>query len=179
MSATFDPMSPEPDPARPLVLDAERFKKVMATFPTGVAVVTAIEEGVPVGFTCQSIVSLSLEPPLVALAPAKSSTSWPRIARAGVFCVNVLSSSQGDLAERFSAPGGDKFSGVSWEPAPSGAPILDGVLSFVDCGLELAHDAGDHEIVIGKVRDLGLRDLSAGPLVFYRSSYGRLEDPPG
>lgn len=148
----------------------------MGSFPTGVAVVTALDGSEPVGFTCQSIISLSLEPPYVALAPAKSSTSWPRIARAGSFCVNVLSRSQAELARRFSLSGVEKFPGVAWRPGRTGAPVLEGVVAFVDCDLELTHDAGDHEIVIGRVREVGCEADAEGPLVFYRSEYCTLEE---
>ncbi len=150
-----------------------QFKEAMSRFATGVTIVTALEEGAPVGFSCQSFVSLSLEPPLVALAPAKTSTSWPRIARAGSFCVNVLSDRQSDVCMNFAVSGGDKFVGVPWHPAETGgAPIIEGSLAWIDCQLELVHDAGDHELVIGKVLELGLGD--GEPLLYYRSGFGRL-----
>lgn len=160
-------------PARPGI-DTAAFKDVMARFATGVAVVTALEEGEPVGFTCQSFVSLSIDPPFVSLAPAKTSTSWPRIARAGAFCVNILAEGQEEVGRRFAASGTDKFSGVTWVPAArTGSPRLSGSLAWVDCGLELVHDAGDHEIVIGRVLDLGTGD--GRPLVFYDRDFARLE----
>lgn len=145
----------------------------MGRFATGVTVVTALEEGSPVGFTCQSFVSLSLDPPLVALAPAKSSTSWPRIARAGSFCVNVLADDQAALCRTFAVSGADKFDGVAWHPAAvGGAPVIAGSLAWVDCRVELIHDAGDHELVVGRVIDLGVGQGS--PLLFYRSSLATL-----
>lgn len=160
------------------MVQIEAFKDALGSFATGVTVVTALDAGGPVGFTCQSVVSLSLDPPFVALAPAKSSTSWPRIASAGSFCVNVLAEDQEEVGRRFAVSGGDKFGGIAWRPAGSGAPLLDGVLAFVDCELELVHDAGDHEIVIGRVLDLGVAPpaaaAGAGPLLFYRSEYRRL-----
>jgi 3-hydroxy-9,10-secoandrosta-1,3,5(10)-triene-9,17-dione monooxygenase reductase component len=155
-------------------VDVEQFKRVMGSFATGIAVVSALDSGEPVGFTCQSVVSLSLDPPFVALAPSKASTSWPRIAAAGTFCVNVLAEEQEELGRRFSLSGGDKFDGIDWAPAPSGAPLLDGVLAWADCRLELVHDAGDHEIVIGRVLALGEPRPDAGPLLFFRSEYRRL-----
>ena len=152
-------------------VDQEVFRSVMARFATGVTVVTADADGEPLGFTCQSFVSLSLEPPLVALAPAKASTSWPRMVRAGSFCVNVLAEHQVDVCERFSRSGRDKFSGVAWRPAPgTGLPVLEGTVAWVACQLELVHDAGDHELVIGRVLDLGT-GLGA-PLVFYDRRFG-------
>jgi flavin reductase (DIM6/NTAB) family NADH-FMN oxidoreductase RutF len=146
-----------------------QFKTVMSRFATGVTIVTAIEESVPVGFTCQSFLSLSMDPPLVALAPAKTSTSWPRIRRAGAFCVNVLSDSQTDLCRAFSLSGADKFEGVDWRPGTSGAPVLAGSLAWIECELQLAHDAGDHELVIGRLISLGVG--SGSPLIFYGSSF--------
>ena len=98
-----------------------QFKEAMSRFATGVTIVTALEEGAPVGFSCQTFVSLSLDPPLVALAPAKTSTSWPRIARAGSFCVNVLSARQSAVCMNFAVSGGDKFVGVPWHSAETGA----------------------------------------------------------
>lgn len=153
--------------------DSSQFKQAMARFATGVTIVTALEEGKPVGFTCQSFVSLSLDPPLVALAPAKTSTSWPRIARAGSFCVNVLSTDQEAVCRGFAVSGGDKFAGVDWYPARrGGAPVIEGSLAWVDCELELVHDAGDHELVIGRVLDLGVGD--GLPLLFYNSGFAGL-----
>ena len=162
--------TPESEP-----VDPETFKRAMASFATGVAVVTALEDHTPVGFTCQSVVSLSLEPPFVALAAAKSSTSWPRISRAGHLCVNVLADDQAAVGRRFAVSGGDKFAGVAWRAASTGAPVLEGVLAWVDCHLELVHDAGDHEIVIGRVVEVGLGDPKAGPLLYFRSGYRRLD----
>jgi flavin reductase (DIM6/NTAB) family NADH-FMN oxidoreductase RutF len=148
----------------------DAMKSVMGHFATGVTIVTAIEDGAPVGFTCQSFVSLSLEPPLVALAPAKSSTSWPKIAKAGTFCVNILDASQREVCMAFATSGGDKFANVRWTPASKGAPIIDGVLAWVECDLELIHDAGDHELVLGRVLDLAHADGT--PLLYYRGRLG-------
>jgi 3-hydroxy-9,10-secoandrosta-1,3,5(10)-triene-9,17-dione monooxygenase reductase component len=155
--------------------DVEAFKQAMGTFATGVTVITSLDAGRPVGFTCQSVVSLSLEPPLVALSPAKSSTSWPHMAEAGHFCVNVLSESQVEVGRRFAVSGGDKFPGIAWHKELTGAPVLDGVLAWVDCHLELVHDAGDHEIVIGRVRGVGLGPEGGLPLLYYRGEYRRMD----
>jgi len=153
-----------------VAFDLTQFKDAMSRFTTGVTVVAGMEDGRPVGFTCQSFVSLSIDPPFIAVAPARSSTSWPRIARAGRFCVNVLGDHQEVVGRRFAVSGGDKFQGVDWYPAPvSGAPVIEGSLAWVDCNVELVHEAGDHELIIGKVLDLGLGDGS--PLVFFRSSF--------
>ena len=153
--------------------DTGRFREVMGHFATGVTIITAMEDDGPVGFTCQAFASLSLDPPLVALAPGKSSTSWPRIAQAGAFCVNILAEEQEALCRDFAVSGGDKFAGVGWRIGGNGAPVLDGVLAWLECGLVATHDAGDHELVIGSVHDMGV--TRGRPLVFYRGGFGRFE----
>ncbi len=158
-------------------IDPGRFKEAMGRFATGVTVVAGIDEGLPVGFTCQSFVSLSVDPPFVAVAPARTSTSWPRIARAGTFCVNVLADRQVELGRRFAVSGGDKFDGIDWHPAPiTGSPVLEGSLAWVDCEVELVHDAGDHELIMGKVLDLGTGDGS--PLIFFCSAFATVSPDP-
>ncbi len=150
--------------------DVGQFKQVMSRFASGVTIVSGIEDHAPVGFTCQSFISLSAEPPFVAIAPARTSTSWPRIARAGSFCVNVLADHQMELALDFAVSGGPKFEGVDWRPAPiTGAPLIEGSLAWVDCEVELVHDAGDHELIIGKALEIGAGEGS--PLLFYESKF--------
>lgn len=154
--------------------DVARFREVLGHFATGVTVVTATEDAGPVGFTCQAFTSLSLEPPLVALAPGKSSTSWPRIREAGCFCVNILAEDQEAICRDFAVSGGDKFVSVGWRPGANGAPRLTGALAWVECAVLLIHDAGDHELVIGRVTDLGV-EHGARPLLYYRGGFGRFE----
>ncbi len=154
--------------------DTSRFKDAMGMFATGVTIVSGMEDGDPVGFTCQSFVSLSIEPPYVAVAPARSSTSWPRIARSGSFCVNVLAEGQEDLCRGFAQSGGPKFEGVDWHPAPgTGSPVIAGSLAWVDCRVELVHDAGDHELILGRVVDLGVGEGS--PLLFFHSHFATVD----
>ena len=164
-------MTAQPGTDRPVPpFDTAKFKQAMGMFTTGVTVVAGIEDGQPVGFTCQSFLSLSIDPPYVAVAPSRTSTSWPRIARSGSFCVNVLTEAQEDLGKRFAVSGGPKFDGVDWHPAAdSGSPVIEGSLAWVDCTVELVHDAGDHELILGRVLDLGLGEGS--PLLFFRSRF--------
>jgi 3-hydroxy-9,10-secoandrosta-1,3,5(10)-triene-9,17-dione monooxygenase reductase component len=150
---------------------ADLFRDVLGHFATGVTIVTALEAGEPAGFTCQAFLSLSLEHRLVALAPSKGSTSWPRIARAGRFCVNVLASNQAELCRVFAVSGADKFRGVSWDLTGNGSVRLAGALAWVDCEIELVHEAGDHELIVGRVVDLA-KHPERNPLLFYRGGFG-------
>ncbi len=116
----------DPGPTSTTPFDSARFREVLGHFATGVTIVTAMEGDEPVGFTCQAFTSLSLDPPLVALAPGKNSTSWPRIAAAGSFCVNILADDQEALSRDFAVSGGDKFTGVGWRPAAQRRPRARG-----------------------------------------------------
>lgn len=125
-----------------------------------------------------SFTSVSLDPPLIAFFPATTSTTWPRIARAGCFCVNVLSCEQEQLCRAFAVKGTDKFLGVTWRNAHSTAPIIEGSLAWIDCDLERVDEAGDHYIVLGRVREMEIERPSV-PLVFFQGGYGRFDAGPG
>ena len=157
--------------------DEATFRQVLARFATGVVVVTGATEAGPAGLTCQSFSSLSLDPPLVLLSTARSSTTWPRIAATGRFAVNVLAGDQQDVSTRFAVSGGDKFAGLAWRPGALGNPLIDGAIAHVECDVHALHEGGDHEIVIGRVRAIEAPGLDAGsPLVYYRSRYRALAD---
>ncbi|WP_037575095.1 flavin reductase family protein [Phaeacidiphilus oryzae] len=166
---------PSPDAGGP---GADELRSVLGHFATGVTVIAArTRDGEPVGFACQSFGSLSLDPPLVSFSVARTSSSWPRIARSGAFCANILAADQQELCRSFavsSSTGADKFAGVEWEPTQAtGSPRLAGALAWVDCTIQAVHVGGDHLIVLGRVRDLLARqDADAsGPLVFYRGRF--------
>ena len=153
--------------------DSKRFRHVLGHFPTGVAVVTALPpDGKPAGMAVGSFTSVSLDPPLVAFLPDRSSSSWPRIEEAGSFCVNILGAEQESICRTFAVKGGDKFAELSWRKAGSGSPLLDGVVAWIDCDIETVHEAGDHYIVIGRVRDLDVAEQDL-PLLFFQGGYGR------
>ena len=158
--------------------DAARFRQVLGHFCTGVTVITAAGPLGPAGFACQAFAALSLQPPLVLFCPSRSSLTWPVIARAGHFCANVLADGQQDLARRFGASGGDKFAGVRWSPSPSGAPVLDGALTWVECAVQAVHEAGDHYLVTGRVTGLGT-GRPGRPLLFYRGRYAATDPGEG
>jgi 3-hydroxy-9,10-secoandrosta-1,3,5(10)-triene-9,17-dione monooxygenase reductase component len=129
-------------------------------------------DGEPAGMSVGSFTSVSLEPPLVAFFPARSSTSWPKIEQAGSFCANILTDEQEHVSRALARQGDDKFEGLSWRAsARSGSPVLDGVAGWVDCDIDNVIEAGDHYIVVGRVLDLD-SEAPDRPLVFYRGGYG-------
>ena len=155
--------------------DAARFRQVLGHFPTGVTVVTAAsQDGPPSGMAVGSFTSVSLDPPLVAFLPAKTSTSWPRIRDAGSFCVNILAEDQEHICRVFAGKADDKFEGLGWHRGHNVAPILSDVLAWIACDIDAVHEAGDHYIVVGLVRELEIVH-EGRPLVFFRGGYGRFE----
>jgi len=171
-----DPLGPEPETEYPTV-DAARYRSVLGHFATGVTVITAVDPdgGEPVGLAANSFTSVSLDPPLVAFCAAYASTTWPRIERAGRFCVNILGEDQEELCRVMATKGADKFRGIGWKKGSSGSPVLSDVLAWIDCRIDAEHDAGDHTIVVGRVIELRIGEEADGPLLFYRGGYGRFE----
>ena len=154
-------------------LAPRQFRDVLGHFPTGVAVITSLgDDGEPIGMAVGSFTSVSLDPPLVAFLPDRGSSTYPAIRDAGGFCVNVLAGGHETLCRNFATRGADRFKGVDWRPAPhTGSPILDGVVAWIDCEVGEIHEAGDHDIVIGKVRALEV-DTPTIPLLFFQGGYG-------
>ena len=159
------------------VVDPRVMRDVMGSFASGVTVVTAATADGPLGFTCQSFSSLSLDPPLVVFAPARSSRTWPRLRELGRFCINVLAEDQTELSATFAGPSRDRFAGVDWHLSRQGQPVLDGVVAWIDCALWAEYDGGDHTLVAGRVLDLGA-DPGRRPLLYHRGGYGLLDGGP-
>lgn len=166
-------MSEEQQESEP---DPQRFRQVLGQFATGVTIVTSMDGETPVGFACQAFAALSLDPPMVLFCPSTASGSWPAIERTGGFCVNVLGEGQREVSQVFGTRGADKFASVGWSRSEQGLPVLDGVLSWIDCSIENVHAAGDHYVVIGRVLDLGTSGDDR-PLLFYRGDYTAAEMP--
>ena len=157
-------------PGGALIDDSVTFRRILGHFATGVVVVTA-HDTEPIGMTCQSFSSVSMDPPLVMFCPAHSSKTWPRIRAAGTFAVNILAADQEEICRKFAVSGADKFTGVAWSPGLTGAPILSGVIAHIECRLEAVTVGGDHDIVTGRPLYVG-ESPGTAPLLFFRSQYG-------
>lgn len=154
-------------------LGADTLRRVWGNFATGVAILTGHDGNEPIGFTCQSVVSVSLDPPLMSFCPAKTSTTWPRLRSLGRFCVNILAEDQIDLCRQFARSGVDKFASVDWTPTAVGVPALRGAVAHIDARLTAEHDAGDHTVVLAEVTSL-TADETTRPLLFFRGAFGQL-----
>lgn len=178
------PMSPAPaTSATPVagsnwsVPDPAAFRALMGRLVEPVVVITGQDEdGRPLGLTVSSFSSVSLTPPLVAFSVGVHSTTWGRMAARGRFAVNVLSSDQHDLADRFAAPV-DRFDGVERDTTPEGTPVLRDALATMSCEIDDGLRAGDHEIIVGRI--LGSRQVAHGtPLAYHGGAYASVHATP-
>ncbi len=153
------------------LVSPHRFRHVLGHLPTGVTVITAFGAGGPVGMAANSVTSVSLDPPLILLCPARSSTTWPAIRAAGRFCVNVMAEHHEAVTRQFAAPGADRYAGVPHRAGEAG-PALENALAWIDCRVREEHAGGDHTIVVADVLAVAATAADA-PLVFFRGRYGR------
>jgi flavin reductase (DIM6/NTAB) family NADH-FMN oxidoreductase RutF len=166
----MEPSGPQPDDHS---VDSAQFRTILGHFATGVTVVTGHGDGGPAGLAANSFTSVSLDPPLVLVCMAHTSSTWPAIRGSGYFAVNILGEHQEETCRRFGARTGDRFEGVGWAAGKTGSPILHDAIAYVDCVIDAEHDAGDHVIVVGRVVDMGL-PAEGGPLLFWRGGYAQL-----
>ncbi|MGN6870596.1 MAG: flavin reductase family protein [Solirubrobacteraceae bacterium] len=162
-------------PASPRPLDAGEstaaafsgaaFRHALGRFATGVTLVTAAGADGPLGLLVNSFTSVSLEPPLIAICPSRHSFTWSRIRRCGGFGVNVLAAEHAGYVRHAAHPEADRFAGVDYELSQSGVPRIRSAIAFLDCEPVSEQHAGDHWIVVARVRALRA-DRSREPLVF-------------
>jgi flavin reductase (DIM6/NTAB) family NADH-FMN oxidoreductase RutF len=154
------------------------FRNALGWFATGIAVMTTCEaDGRFVGITVNSFSSVSLDPPLISFCLDRNALSVNSFLNAKHFGVNVLSEHQETLSAAFarSSSTGDKFVGLAYEVGASGCPLLTDCLTHLECEREVAHEAGDHLIVIGRV--VRLMQRSEGrPLLYFRGRYAKIVD---
>jgi 3-hydroxy-9,10-secoandrosta-1,3,5(10)-triene-9,17-dione monooxygenase reductase component len=149
--------------------DSLQFRRALGCFVTGVTIVTARSaDGTPIGMTCNSFTSLSLDPPLVQWSVAKGARSHSAMSSAKHFAVHILNASQHDLCTQFAARAVDRFANVELEVGLHNLPLLTRFHARLECATYLQHDGGDHTILIGRV--LRLCEQEGDPLIFYRGA---------
>ena len=173
MTPRVIPLAPRREsPGRPGA-DTRQLRRVFGAFPCGVTAVCALVDGQPAGLAASSFTSVSLNPPLVSVCVAHSSTTWPVLRQAARLGVSVLSADQEQACAQLSARGADRFAGLPFRATPGGAVLLDGASAWLECTIEQQVRAGDHDIVVLRVHDLDA-DHQVHPLVFHSSQFRRL-----
>ena len=160
--------------------DAQRrFRTALATFATGVAVITAPrDEGAPVGITVASFNSVSLDPPLILFSVDRRCHSLADLCGSSRYAVNVLTEAQQDLSNRFSRPNSGKWDGLEFcTEGCDRQVLLPDALATFECEPYAQHDGGDHVIFVGKVVRYQSRQ-NARPLIFFGGKYRALEEAP-
>jgi flavin reductase (DIM6/NTAB) family NADH-FMN oxidoreductase RutF len=153
-------------------IDPRDFRNALGSYATGVTVITAsAADGRPVGLTCNSFASVSLNPPLVLWSLVSFSPNLSTFQNASHFAVNVLSASQQALARQFATPSDDKFAGVAWTAGLGNAPLLDDAVATFQCRGADRYYGGDHVIFLGAVEAYAYN--RAEPLLFAQGKFGQ------
>ncbi|TVP45464.1 MAG: flavin reductase [Gemmatimonadales bacterium] len=157
------------------MIEETRFRQTMGHFATGVAVAaTRLPDGSFVGLTCNSLASVSLDPPLVLFCVDHQATSRAALLESGAFSLSLLARDDEALSRRFAAAVPDlRFEGLALREAVTGSPILASALAWLDCSLWKTVEAGDHTVIFGRVEAGGFRE-DGDPLVYFRGRYGTL-----
>ena len=158
-------------------IDPALFKQAMRRLAGGVAVITVGAGADRTGFTATSVTSLSADPPRLIVSLNRATSSWPVLNDYKSFGVNLLSSGQEPIADRFAGRGGEKgaarFFGSKWKTLVTGTPLLADALAAIDCTVEEIIQRHSHAIVIGRIEavDFGSAD---DPLLYWSAAYRRI-----
>ena len=157
----------------------QEFRQVLGSFATGVTLVTTRTPGPAYGMTANAFSSVSLDPPLVLVCASRTAQGREWIESNRAFAVNILAADQEEMSNFFASSDRPRdsvaFQQFPYREGPSGSPILDGVLGYLDCELHSSHEEGDHAILIGRVLELG-HDPDAAPLLFFRGRYRQIAE---
>jgi 4-nitrophenol 2-monooxygenase / 4-nitrocatechol 4-monooxygenase, reductase component len=161
------------DPAVTAHVDSDAFRNVVSHFASGVTVITTCVYDKDYGTTASAVTSLSVEPPMMLICLNTSSTTHDRIAKSGIFGINILAAGQSELASHFSRKGDDKFSGVAHHRGARGVPLLDGALATMVCTVAETALGGTHTVFLSHVIEANAAD--GEPLAYYRGAFGHFE----
>ncbi|HCF5960713.1 flavin reductase family protein [Pseudomonas aeruginosa] len=151
------------------------YKEVMSSFPSGVTVVTCLDEsGGIIGITASAFSALSIDPALVLFCPNYASDSYPVLCASKQFAIHLLSADQTAEAYAFAGKGKDKAKGIDWQLSERGNPLLSKATAIIECELWREYDGGDHAIIVGAVKNLILPETEVTPMVYHRGKLGAL-----
>lgn len=164
------------------------FKRAAGRFASGITVVTTRVADEVYGITCSAFASLSLNPLLVTVSVNSFSPLLDRVRESGCFAVSVLARDQREVSQYFATRdrGGTRhaFAGIGSRSMETGAPVIDGCLSYFDCRLHDVLPGGDHRILVGNVAAAGgghgaEPDGDTAPLLYYAGGYHELDPAAG
>lgn len=151
------------------------YKQVMGSFPSGVTVVTALDEsGDIVGITASAFSALSIDPALVLFCPNYASDTYPVLRASKKFAIHLLCADQQAEAYAFARKGKDKAQGIDWYLSALGNPLLRKATAIIECELWREYEGGDHAILVGAVKNLILPEQEVTPLLYHGGKMGAL-----
>jgi len=153
--------------------DQAALRKAFACFPSGVTAICGLLDDVPTGMSASSFTTVSLEPALVSVCVAKTSTTWPKLRGLPQLGVSVLAEGHSDVATSLSAKVGDRFASVQWVATESGSVFVRGSTLWLECTVEKEVPAGDHHIVVMRIRTLEMYP-DVAPMIFHGSNFRKL-----
>ncbi|MFI8565418.1 flavin reductase family protein [Rhodococcus sp. NPDC078407] len=156
------------------VLDQQTLREAYAQFPSGVVAIAAQIDGVPVGLAASSFVSVSIDPPLVAVCIQNTSTTWPKLESAPNIGVSVLGEAHNDAVRTLAAKTGDRFAGLDLTVTDGGATFIVGATAWLDTTIDQQLPAGDHTIVLLRIHSLEVQS-EVNPIVFHGSKFRKLQ----
>ncbi len=149
------------------------FKEVMGNYPTGVTVVTTVDENEqPLGLTVNSFASVSIDPLLILWSIDKRVTTYQTFVQSEKFAVNILAGDQSDVCSLFASKGIDRFANCEWKLSENNLPIISGATGVFQCKTYKTIEAGDHTILIGEVIDI--QSANTDPLLYHRRNFGKI-----
>ncbi|MGH8435821.1 MAG: flavin reductase family protein [Pseudomonas sp.] len=158
------------------MIDANAYKQVMGSFPSGVTVITTLDDdGEIVGMTASAFSSLSMDPALVLFCPNYSSDSYPVLIKNKRFAIHLLSAEQQSEAYAFARKGKDKAQGIDWTLSELGNPLLSNATAIIECELWREYEGGDHAILVGAVKNLIVPQQQGVPMIYCRGKMGALQ----
>jgi len=158
-------------------MEDRAFRRALAEFATGIAVVTARgKSGELIGMTMSSFNSVSLDPPLVLFSVDRKARSLPAMLEARGFAVNILGRDQEQISNQFARALSDKWDQVKTSVGHAEAPLISGAMAHFECAPYANHDGGDHVIFVVRVVRHASRVEAVAPLIFFRGRYRDLVD---
>lgn len=164
---------------RIMTIDAKQdIESAFAGFPSGVAALTAMVDGVPSGLVSTSFtVGISFEPPQVLFSVRKSSATWPVLRRAERIGVSVLARGHEDACMQLASRSRDRFAGLEVTEGEGGALFVGGSVMRLECRIHAEHDSGDHTLVVLDVERMETT-ADTEPLVYHRRSFRQMLESP-
>jgi flavin reductase (DIM6/NTAB) family NADH-FMN oxidoreductase RutF len=155
-------------------MSAFEFRKAMGSFATGVTIITVDLDGEVHGMTANAFASVSLDPPLVLVCVDQSARTHAHLHARKRFGINVLAEDQRKISEYYALPLEEQVEepAARFDRTTHGTPVLHGALTYLECRLQTAENAGDHTIFIAEVEDVVVRE--GKPLLFFRSKYQQI-----